>query len=289
MHNTRAVSEVIGYVLIAALILSTISIVYVAGLEGLQETRDEERVNNAQRAYEVLADNLEDIHRNGAPGRSTEIKLADSSLKLDDATVLTVVVENTGAATPPTYSVSAAPIVFSTGSGTELVYTSGAVIRTEPGGGAILRRPPSMLFHDGSGGKTASIPLIETRGTGSMSGSSTILVRSELIQREVLGVNNDPATMTNARDPDSDGTDEVVDEYLVTLTIDTTAERAPVWRDHLNNQIPDALDAMEVDGDNDLENDPACALTAGGTTVECQLQVERLLVSATRMDIQLTS
>ena len=57
----RAVSDVVSYILVFALIISTVGIVSVSGISGLQDSRDGERVENAQRGFDLLADDVEDI------------------------------------------------------------------------------------------------------------------------------------------------------------------------------------------------------------------------------------
>lgn len=272
MHNERAVSEVLGFILIASVILSSLSIVYVFGLSGLEDVRDEERIDNGERAFTILADNMADINRRGAPSRATEIKLAGAELAYGESTSLTVEVTNVGSPVPQ-YSVSTQPIVYSADSGSQLVYENGAIIRQEDDGGAVLKRAPSGAFHDGIV-QTAVIPYVETRDSGSASlgGSTTALIRSELIVREVLGSHlNDSESPTT--DPDGDGTPE----FAVTYRVETTDTRASVWRDHLNDRIPSSFEATS----------PACQLSASDT-VECQIAVERLYVSASRVDVTLS-
>ena len=57
----RAVSDVLGYVLIFSLITSSVGVVYVAGYGSLDSLRNAERFNNAERAFDVLDSNLEEF------------------------------------------------------------------------------------------------------------------------------------------------------------------------------------------------------------------------------------
>ena len=76
----RSQSDVLGFVFVFAIVVSTIGLVFATGFTGLQDARDFERVNNAERAFEVLRDNVGDMIYRGAPSRVTEIKLASASL-----------------------------------------------------------------------------------------------------------------------------------------------------------------------------------------------------------------
>jgi len=57
--DRRAVSDVVGYVLVFSLVSLTVGVVSVAGVGALQDARDVEQANNAERAFDVLGDNVE--------------------------------------------------------------------------------------------------------------------------------------------------------------------------------------------------------------------------------------
>ncbi len=76
----RGQTETLGFALIFALMISSVVITFTAGYAGLQDVRDIERTNNAERAFEVFADNIGDITQNSAPSRATEMKLSDARL-----------------------------------------------------------------------------------------------------------------------------------------------------------------------------------------------------------------
>jgi hypothetical protein len=251
----RAQTDVVGFVLVFSLIAATIGIVTVTGVGGLEDARDYERTNNAARAFDILADNVEDIHREGAPSRSTEIKLADASLQLAERSKLTV--ENTALTPSLSDSVPIRPLIYESGDGTKIVYESGAVIRESSDSGAVMVRVPNFVFSTHDSTRTAVIPAVQTRAgeeaeSVSASGSSTVLIRSELALSEVLSSRTGPIT--------------------VTLRFATTPERAPVWQQYFESHLADATWSS------------SCTTTGG--VVECQFEVDRLYVTATRIDVQ---
>lgn len=290
--DDRGVSEVISFALIFSLIVATVALVYVSGIGGLEDTRASERITNAERAFDVLADNIADIHREGAPSRATEIKLADARLQFGDSTRITVQVENLNETLTEggnTSTVTIDPIVYSSDSGPKLVYSNGGVFRQDRGGTVVNRRP-SFLFPDDGGERTAVVPAIQTRNVGPDSTGSqrTILVRTLLATREVAIAEDNPAELTNNAngddtdensfdlDPDNDGNKE----YNVTIHIETDEERRDVWLDYLNDEIPDSQD---IRGDHD--DGTACEPVAD-RTVECSIAVENIYSTVTRVDVQ---
>lgn len=275
--DRRGVSEVISFVLVFSLIAATVALVYVSGIGGLESARSSERITNAERAFDVLADNIADIHRKGAPSRATEIKVSNARMEYGESTSVRVQLENVnGTETTNVSSVSLQPIVYSSDSGTDLVYANGAVFRQDRGGTTMDRAPP-FLFTDDDGERTAIVPTIETRNDGVASTGSqrTILVRTLLSIREVTLAEDNPETLTgtkliNSADPDSDSNKE----FNVTVRIDTVEERQGVWLDYMNRNIPDSMA---------LNSEPCEAV--GDDVVECSLAAENVYSTATRIDV----
>lgn len=201
----RGVSEALGFVLIFALVVTTLGVVYVSGMAGLTDARDAERVNNAERAFDVLADNVEAITQRGAPSRSTEVRLADAELRVDRSEEMRVFVGDRE------IDAAAGAIVYDSGTGSEVSYGGGAVIRSDRGADSLSSRPP-IVIDDGK----AVIQLVELYGSGptTMAGDRTVLVRTERIgvaQYSYPGVGGE----------------------TVTVSVDTDHERA--WVEHFES------------------------------------------------------
>jgi hypothetical protein len=133
------------------------------------------------------------------------------------------------------YAASPQPIIYSTGK-SRIIYQNGAVIRVDAGN-AILKQEPSMRFaEDGT-----LVQLIETRpatgeNPGNVGGTTTALVRTERDKTILL-------TPLRQEPP-----------YLVSLTIQTTPDRAEVWQKYFESQIKwtntgTETEPCRVDGD----------------------------------------
>ena len=263
--DRRAVESLVGFVLVFSLITSSVGAVYVFGFGGLQDTRDAEQLSNVESAFDVLADNVEDVQRRGAPHRATEFKLYRATLGTGEQTTFSVTVGNwdSGDGTPVSASVASVPVVYRPeGSETTLRYLNGAVLRTERNGAVMLHDPPLVLRSTG-GERTAVFPFVQTRADGgsTVSGSTTVLVRADGVTSETLvGGVDAPADTGDSR-------------YDVALTVDTSPARASVWADHLNEEFEAAYTLAG----------PPCSTTGG--TVTCTFETDRLFVSATRVDV----
>ena len=160
--DDRGVSDVVGYVLIFSLIVATVGVVTTVGFGTLDDRQDAERINNVERAFDVFANNMENVYRDGAPSRATEMRLAGGTLRHGDA--INITIESPDGDTVTT---SPRPLTYEDGN-TKIIYVGGALIRSDDGSAVMLRDPPFPM-----GADTASFPMIDTFHT---SGAQTVSV-----------------------------------------------------------------------------------------------------------------
>lgn len=207
MTDRRGVSEAIGFVLVFSLVVSTVGVVYVFGVTDLQQARNAEQVNNVQRAFDLLAENVDELVSRSAPSRGTEIRLQGGTLSTGDPVYINV----SGAAvsnssdTFATGAVGAAPIQYRDDD-TTISYAHGAVIRGQSDGSVFVRKPPFVLDGD-----RFVIPIVATQSTDrAIGGDATVLIRTE----------NDLSDVVVARTEPQD------------VTVNVTSPRAPLWESY---------------------------------------------------------
>ncbi|KAB1188772.1 MULTISPECIES: hypothetical protein [Haloferax] len=178
MVDRRAVSDTLGFIFVFSLVLSTVGVVTAVGMDGLQDTRNVERINNAERAFDILDDNMEDIAVRGAPSRATEIKLADSAISFDDSVQMTVEWENGG--TVDNATIRTQPLVYTSDTSDErLVYAFGTVFRGTDEAMTVVRHPAFVLSEDAIVVSATSARKSRS-SVSSVGGSGTYLVRAEV-------------------------------------------------------------------------------------------------------------
>lgn len=180
--DRRAVSEVLSYALIFGLIVASIAIVSVGGMNGLETVRTNEQLSNAERAFDVLHDNLRAVHAEGAPSRATEVSLGDSQIFFGENITMRVSVGG------DTNVSTIRPIIFRVEGERQLVYEAGTVIRQSRDGGVVLNPPPFALTKDTNPESgQVHLPIVQTTSSNVQSmGSTTVLVRGKSTNREVL-------------------------------------------------------------------------------------------------------
>jgi len=223
----RAVSQVVSFVLVFSLVATTVGIVSVIGFDGLSDRRDAERVENAERAFDVLADNVEDVYAEGAPSRATEVKLDDAELHTGQLT--SVKVDFPDHRLGP-FDTTLRPIVFEPhGRDSRIVYEAGAVLRVDDGNAVMLREPPLQFGRDRS-----VLPIIATSGNDAVGGSTTVLVRTD----ETGSLALHPVGTDSAATPAS----------RFVFRMETTPARAVAWESYLEGELSWVSDACRRDG-----------------------------------------
>lgn len=190
--DERGGSELLGFLLVFAAVVLTISLVVVAGAATLDDARQFHRTTNAEAAFTALAGDVDDVVRAGAPGRSTAVRLDGGALRTAPAETTVAFTNESGVTT--TRTVRPDPVVYDSGSGTTLTYRGGALIRRD-GDSTVLFGPPEFLLS----AEVVVLPLVETRLVGGgVGGTTEVDVRTRHNGTELLAVNEsiDDVTLT---------------------------------------------------------------------------------------------
>lgn len=217
----RAVSDVVGFVLVFALIISTIGVVTSVGFTSLDDQQEAEQLNNVERAFDVFQNNVENVYRDGAPSRATEMRLGGGTIGYGDPVNVTVRKESNH---DVNHTRSLYPLVYS-GEDTDIVYAGGAVLRDDGHGSAMLNQPP-FLFD----AERTVLPIVRTTrsvGPSSISRPGTVRVASAF--RSVNAT-------TNAELRTADKLELVVE-----------SPRADAWADYMRTNA-DAVNGTVDDG-----------------------------------------
>lgn len=216
----RAVSDLVGFAGVFGIVIISIALVFTLGVGALEDVQRSEGVENVERAFDIVADNIADIHRNGAPARSTELDLEVGQLSLSGSVRMRI----NSSRTPNGSEVIVTPVAY-TSDRNGFYYTSGAVIRTTRGASVMVREPPFRFSEE-----RVVISFVDTTrsgGTTSISGSSFRL----RARRGVVPI--DPIRQTGG----------------VTLNLTVTSPRYSAWQQYFERDV--GCSDVSVDPQND--------------------------------------
>lgn len=271
MNADRAVSDVVGYILVFSLITASTAVVYGVGFTGLQESRDAERLENAERAFDVLADNVGEVVRGQAPSRATEVKLAEADLGFAPATTVEV------RAGGETVTRELRPLRYQSGD-TAIVYEAGAVFRVDRRN-AVMNVAPGFVFGQvppGPDRTVLALPQTTTESDRALGGSTTVLVRTarddevSVDPRQSAVLLQEPGTTA------------------VRLRLEGSSARAVAWERYFEQRIQAAGLALPAGAPSGFTADDQCRVDGpDDSRVTCHFETDSLYVSAVVLDTRL--
>lgn len=248
--DRRAVSDVVGYVLVFSLVVTVVGVVSLTGFSSLEDARYAEQANNAERAFDVLSDNVADVYGDGAPSRGTEMSLDEASLRTTGSVTVNVTARDTATTDRFTLEKTSQPVVWAGTRETEIVYALGTTLRDERTGGLVLEEGPSRYDTD-----RTVIHLIQTRAPGQQFSGTTVRVRA---------IHSTSNVLLSER---SDKYDEV--------WLNITTPRAGIWQQHLE-RYPDTDCSIDTLPGDSTE------------TVQCEFTGrDSVFVTLTRIDVEI--
>lgn len=183
---TRAQSSTIGFVFVFSLVVVTVGTVYAGAVPALQSAQDAERIDNVERAFDVLADNVEDVSRAGAPSRATEVKLSGGSLQLHERTRIELRVVNSSEPNDnATFGATTQAVTYSEDD-VDIALAHGAVLRGDDDGSVMLSQPNWIVNEN-----RTVIPLVvmkRSEGPTALGGHTTALVVTQAQSRTLQGM-----------------------------------------------------------------------------------------------------
>lgn len=241
--SDRGVSDVLGFVVVFGVVAVSITLMYTFGLGALDAIQHGEAMENSERAFDILADNMADIHNHRAPGRSTELQFGGGQLSTTGQVDL--VVNVTGGSNNFSHSYGIAPIAYHSRE-TGFHYVSGAVVRTERDAAMVVNDPPFTFTEE-----RVVLSVVDTKATGetaSIGGGGTIRVTgrgqgqsSLLVATDVGSVNvsvTSPRHRAWARYFKNQGCDTVAtDQVNDTVTCEFMTDEVYLRRTAINVEL----------------------------------------------------
>lgn len=142
MGDDRALSDLVGFVLAFAVIVTAVGLVSTFGMDALEDARESELAKNTERSFVLLGQNFDELENGQAVRRTSEIELRSGSLGVRNDTNLRLEIrrpsddnfEHTFTPGSLQYRIDGEAIAYENGAtfrGT--IGTNASVIELEPG------------------------------------------------------------------------------------------------------------------------------------------------------------
>jgi hypothetical protein len=247
--DDRALSDLIGFILTFTVIVAAVGLISTTGLTMLTELQQSEQSNNAERAFEVMAGNLQEIERGKAPRRSSEMNLHSGDISLQNDSEFTYEVDGTNFET----TVAPRQIVYRSEDDI-IVYENSAVFRSneESDGQGVLQTAPVLTCND----DRATVSIVRLDGIENVSyGSGSIAIETVEQSSRILY----PLNRT--------GNKSATDGDQLNITIDSPYSKA--WETYFETS------------ESDWEPTP------GPSTFACE-DVDRIYIRETVIEVRFT-
>jgi hypothetical protein len=139
-NANRAVSDVLAFTIVFAIIITSVAIVYSVGFSSISELQGEEQNRNAGRAFEALGKNFDGIERGKAQERAGSLSLRGGSLVVQEDATVNVSVFSGGGLAETTGATTMGSLQYTSGK-TELAYQGGGVFRSDAGSSVVVEAP----------------------------------------------------------------------------------------------------------------------------------------------------
>ena len=169
-RDDRGVSEVLAFVLVFGIILSSVTILSMTGFQAMESYQEGEQQRNADRAMVTLADNFNDVLRHGGvEERYGELTVRGGTIAVDgdSGAQLEITVDGNSITNEPEFDHLDDPLTlgsFTYESGSETIsYEGGAVVRQSDAGSIVLD-DPHLQYQDHSSRDVAVVSIVKIDG-----------------------------------------------------------------------------------------------------------------------------
>ena len=184
--DERAVTEVIAFILVFAVILGSVALLYTTGFQAMHDYQEHEQLGNAEHGLTSLGDNFNDVLRyDGVDRRYGELTLRGGTMRIGgENTTLTIGSGDPGGGE----DFDLGSLQYEAG-GDTIAYEGGGVFRASGDGSVEIKRPP-MRCNAERDAAVVSILVLETdeeRSIQSDDGVGFTITKSETLRAADLG------------------------------------------------------------------------------------------------------
>jgi|AntRauTorckE6833_2_1112554.scaffolds.fasta_scaffold01732_7 hypothetical protein len=190
--DERAVSDVLAFIIVFSIIITSVALVYGTGFSSLDQVREGEQKANAERAFEAIAYSMDDIETGAATRRGGSLELGGALLQVDDSSSVNVTVNESGGPQLFAYENTTGSLSYTLDK-TVIAYENGAVLRSDRGSSVDVQRASMTCTND-----RAVVSLVLLRSdSNSLDSQGGVEISMEERETKLLYTDPDGSTLNN--------------------------------------------------------------------------------------------
>lgn len=164
-NTDRGLSEVLSFVFVFTLVITTLSLTFIVGIDNLEERQKQEKISNIERSLVIYDENVNDLIKGNARIRTTQLQTQGAKIGGGYETSMSVALKNAN----ETYASNSTVFRYETEYNVEYVQEFGAILKiVNPSSDdpeVIMLHKPQFVFTDEF--DSISLHLVETRQANS--------------------------------------------------------------------------------------------------------------------------
>lgn len=182
VRDDRSVSDVLAFVLVFSIIITSVGLVYSVGFSSLSDFQESEQKTNAARAFDAFSSVFDDVEEGRAVARNGELRLRGGTIQLSRESEFNISVRDSGG-TPLWSGTNSTGSLLYTADGTTIGYGNGGVFRQDGDASAMINEP-SFLCEGGRA--VVSLVALRADGVTSQSGDGNVQIKARANRSTVL-------------------------------------------------------------------------------------------------------
>ncbi|WP_440991302.1 DUF7289 family protein [Haloarchaeobius baliensis] len=182
LRDDRSVSDVLAFVLVFSIIITSVGLVYSVGFSSLSDFQESEQKTNAARAFDAFSTVFDDVQEGRAVARNGEFRLNGGTIQLSQESEFTLEAQDSGGGTLWSDTATTGSLLY-TVDGTTIGYENGAAFRRDGDASAMFDEPSFLCQGDRA---VVSLVVLSPNNATTQSGDGNVLVKARETRTEVL-------------------------------------------------------------------------------------------------------
>jgi len=156
VRDDRSVSDVLAFVLVFSIIITSVGLVYSVGFSSLSDFQESEQKTNAARAFDAFSSVFDDVEEGRAVARNGELRLRGGTIQLSRESEFNISVRDSGGTSLWNGTNTTGSLLY-TADGTTIGYGNGGVFRQDGDTSAMINEPSFLC----EGGRAVAVEITD--------------------------------------------------------------------------------------------------------------------------------